>query len=383
MDLKAEFVARLKRGERMAELCREFGINRQTGYEVLRRFEANGIEGLLPRSRAPMRIPHKTCEELAEALVRARKAHPTWGPKKLKAVLEARLERKMPAVSTILGILKRRGLVEGRRRRPKVPPHSRPLREARSPNEVWCVDYKGQFRLGDSSYCYPLTWTDQYSRYLLGCEAMPAIDQDAAYQASADVFRRHGLPEVIRSDNGVPFASRGLAALTRLSVFWLRLGIELERIEPGHPEQNGRHERMHRTLKLETTRPAGANLLQQQERFDRFLQEYNCDRPHEALGQTPPAKTHTPSARPFPEKLLVPRYLLHDDVLPVFSSGHISFPRGEKYFLALALADQEVAVREEPDGRWLVTFMQLDLGVIDRKAKTFTAVPAPALLGSN
>jgi hypothetical protein len=257
------------------------------------------------------------------------------------------------------------------------------LREARSPNEVWCVDYKGQFRLGDSSYCYPLTWTDQYSRYLLGCEAMPAIDQDAAYQASADVFRRHGLPEVIRSDNGVPFASRGLAALTRLSVFWLRLGIELERIEPGHPEQNGRHERMHRTLKLETTRPAGANLLQQQERFDRFLQEYNCDRPHEALGQTPPAKTHTPSARPFPEKLLVPRYLLHDDVLPVFSSGHISFPRGEKYFLALALADQEVAVREEPDGRWLVTFMQLDLGVIDRKAKTFTAVPAPALLGSN
>jgi transposase InsO family protein len=382
VDLKAEFVARLKRGERMAELCREFGINRQTGYEVLRRFEAGGIEALLPRSRAPMRIPHKTCEELAQALVRARKAHPTWGPKKLKTVLEAKLGRRMPAVSTIFGVLKRHGLVELRRRRPKVPPHSSPLREARSPNEVWCVDYKGQFRLGDRSYCYPLTWTDQYSRYLLGCDAMPAIDQDAACQASANVFRRHGLPEVIRSDNGVPFASRGLAALTRLSVFWLRLGIQLERIEPGHPEQNGRHERMHRTLKLETTRPAGANLLQQQERFEHFIEEFNNDRPHEALGQTPPAKTHTPSPRTFSETLPTPNYPLHDDVLPVFGSGHISFPRGEKYFLALALADQEVGVREETDGRWLVTFMQLDLGVIDRKAKTFTPVPAPALPGS-
>jgi hypothetical protein len=288
----------------------------------------------------------------------------------------------MPAVSTIFGVLKRHGLVELRRRRPKVPPHSSPLREARSPNEVWCVDYKGQVRLGDRSYCYPLTWTDQYSRYLLGCDAMPAIDQDAACQASANVFRRHGLPEVIRSDNGVPFASRGLAALTRLSVFWLRLGIQLERIEPGHPEQNGRHERMHRTLKLETTRPAGANLLQQQERFEHFIEEFNNDRPHEALGQTPPAKTHTPSPRTFSETLPTPNYPLHDDVLPVFGSGHISFPRGEKYFLALALADQEVGVREETDGRWLVTFMQLDLGVIDRKAKTFTPVPAPALPGS-
>lgn len=381
VDLKVEFIARLKRGERMTDLCRDYGINRQTGYEVLRRFEAGGVESLLPRSRAPRHIPHKTQQELVEVILEARRAHPTWGPHKLKSVLEAQFQTTFPAPSTIGEVLKRNGLVEPRRRRRTVAPRPTVLRQVAAPNEVWCVDYKGQFRLGDQSYCYPLTMSDHYSRFIFACDAMAAISDEAACESSADVFRKHGLPVAMRSDNGAPFASTGLAGLTRLSVFWLRLGIELERIEPGHPEQNGRHERMHRTLKLETTRPAGANLLQQQERFDRFIDEFNRVRPHEALGQKPPAAVHKPSSKPFPDKLPEPSYPLHDDTLYVHHSGHLRLGPGDRYFLGKPLEGQAVGIRETDPGRWVVTFMNLDLGEIDRKSKTFTpsnpAAPSP------
>jgi putative transposase len=374
VDLKVEFVTRLKRGERMSDLCREYGIHRQTGYEVWQRYQRFGAEGLLPQSRAPKRIPHKTPQEIVDVIVEARKAHPSWGGKKLKDVIERERGIKLPSASTLTDLLKRAGLIESRRKRRRTVV-SRPggLREAAAPNEIWCADYKGEFRLGDRSYCYPFTMTDQFSRLIIACDGMAAIDSEAACEASANAFRKYGMPLAIRTDNGAPFASRGLGCLSRLSVQWLRLGIELEYIEPGHPEQNGRHERMHRTLKFETTRPAAANLLQQQERFDRFVEEFNRVRPHEALGLKRPADVYQPSARPFPTDLDDPDYPLHDDVMVVRPSGHIVFRRGEAYYLSAALVHQPVGILEQNDGRWLVTFLNIDLGYIDRKSRKFEA----------
>ena len=377
VDLKLDFVRRLKAGERMTDLCREYGIHRQTGYEVLARYDAGGVEALLPRSRAPQQVPHRTPSELVELIVAGRKEHPTWGPKILKSVLEKQHGVRLPAPSTIGDILKRAGLVEAKKRqRPRARPRPTGLREATTANELWCADYKGQFRLGDSSYCYPLTMTDQFSRKVLCCEAMPAIDEEEACEASIRTFRRYGVPTAIRTDNGVPFASTALAGLTRLSVLWLRLGIELERITPGEPQENGRHERMHRTLKLETARPPGANILQQQERFDRFVGEFNAVRPHQALGLKPPDAVYQPSARPMPDKLPSPEYPLHDDVGAVTKGGVLVFVRRERYYLCPALGGQEVGLRELDDGRWIVTFMGLDLGYINRKTRKFEAMNA-------
>lgn len=377
LDLKSEFAARLKKGERMTELCAEYGISRETGYEVKRRFENGGIEALMPRSHAPRRIPHKTPEPLVELLVAAREAHPTWGPRKLKTVLEQQHDVVLPAPSTISEILGRKGLIERRRRRKcfALPPTG--LREATRPNDLWCADYKGQFRLGDQSVCYPLTMTDQRSRFLLCCEGMGAISDEAACEAALRVFEKFGLPAAIRTDNGVPFASTGLGGLTRLSVLWMRLGIEQERIEPGAPQQNGRHERMHRTLKRETARPPAPNLLQQQERFDDFIEEFNTVRPHEALGQKPPSSMYQHSTRKLPAKLPEPTYPLHDDVMTVAKGGHLRFSM-RSYYLCPALDGQQVGIREEDDGRWLVTFISRDLGFINPATRRFEPINAAA-----
>ncbi len=371
VDLRTEFMNRVMRGETVAQLCREYGISRKTGDKFKQRFKRLGEAGLLDQSRAPKVIPHRTPPELVELIVAERKRRPTWGPKKLKEVLEERLGRVLPAPSTIGDILVRAGVVESRPRRQRVPPRPTTLREANAPNDVWCIDYKGQFRLGDRSLCYPLTLTDQRSRFILGCEAMTAISDAAAREACEEIFHRYGLPKAIRSDNGVPFASNGLANLTQLSAYWLRLGIELERIRPAHPEENGRHERMHRTLKFETTRPPRSNLLQQQERFDKFVEEFNNERPHEALGMKPPRKVYKPSPRKLPSVLDEPDYPEHDDVVPVNRIGHIYFRRKQIYVSA-ALAFQYVGLREETDGRWLVTFMKLDLGHLSNN--TFIAL---------
>jgi transposase InsO family protein len=297
-----------------------------------------------------------------ELIVAAREKHPTWGPKKLKKELEEKLKRPFPAVSTMGDILARKGLVVRRKLRPR---HRRAwpsgLREATAANEIWCIDYKGQFRLGDRSLCYPLTITDQVSRYILGCEGMAAICEEAAQEVCEEVFRANGLPVVMRSDNGVPFATTGLAGLSKLSAYWMRLGIVLERIRPAHPEENGRHERMHLTLKQETARPARKNLLQQQERFDEFVAEFNHERPHEAIDMKRPAEIHERSPRLYPTTLPEPTYPEHDDVVRVHRDGLIQFSR-RKCYLAAALAGQPVGIREEGDGRWLVTFMDLDLG---------------------
>lgn len=374
MDLRLQFISRLHRGERMSDLCVEFGVARKTGYKLKQRYEALGVDGLEDQSRAPRHHPYRTPPELVALIEAARRDHATWGPRKLKAMLETRHGRAMPAASTIGTLLERAGLSERRPRRPRVGAGATSLTGATAPNDVWCIDYKGQFRLGDRSYCYPLTVTDQHSRYLLECEGMAAIHAEHARQTLELLFRTHGLPRVMRSDNGVPFASTGLRGLSTLSVYWMRLGIRPERIRPAHPEENGQHERMHRTLKQATTRPARANLLQQQEAFDVFRAEFNTERPHEALAMRRPAEVYTPSPRPYPERLPDPDYATHDDVLTVSAKGAIYLPRRRGIYLAQALEGQLVGIREEEDGRWLVSFLDLDLGYVERDHR-FTPLP--------
>jgi len=374
-----ELMARLRRGETLAELCREYGISRKTGNKFKKRFEQVGISGLQDQSRAPKMIPHKTPPEVIELVVATRKQHPTWGPRKIKETIQRRLGRMLPAPSTIGDILAFHGLVQPRKRRPKYEPTPTGLREANAPNDTWCIDYKGQFRLGDGTYCYPLTLTDQFSRYILGCEGMGAISDEAARDVCESLFRAHGLPNVMRSDNGVPFASTGLAGLTQLSVYWLRLDIILERTRPASPQDNGRHERMHRTLKAETTRPARTNLLQQQERFDEFVDEFNTQRPHEALEMKTPTDVYSPSTRRHPTKLEDLEYPTHDDVLRVSPIGLVHLAGRRQVYLARALAGQTIGIREETADRWLVTFGQLDLGQIEPNSNHFTPTPQPDL----
>src|SRR5579871_2089484 len=301
MDERIRFVIRLKDGESMAALCREFQISRKTGYKIFERYEECGLEGLTDRARRPHRYANQLPEQIEAAIVAAKREKPNWGARKIRERLLRRLpsEVKVPARSTIHAILDRHGLVT-HARRSRTRTEGTSLSEGARPNSLWCADYKGEFMLGDRRYCYPLTVTDHASRYLLQCEAMESNAEKTAFTAFERLFKERGLPQAIRSDNGVPFASpNGLFNLSRLSVWWLRLGISIERIKPGHPQQNGRHERMHLTLKKETTRPAGANFLQQQARFDEFVHEFNTERPHEALAMKCPAEVYTPSSKPY------------------------------------------------------------------------------------
>jgi len=377
MDERMRFVIRLKDGESMAALCREFGISRKTGYKILDRYEQCGVEGLCDRKRRPFRYANQLPEQIEAAIVAARREKPTWGARKIRERLLRRLPHavKVPAYSTIHAVLDRHGLVS-RPHRPRTRAEGTPLSEGLKPNDLWCTDYKGEFQLADKRYCYPLTVTDHASRYLLLCEALESNREDSAFMAFERLFKERGLPQAIRSDNGVPFASpNGLFNLSRLSVWWLRLGISIERIRPGHPQQNGRHERMHLTLKQEATRPAGANLLQQQAKFDAFLEEFNQERPHEALAMKCPSEIYSSSGRPYvgiPE----PRYPFHDKTVVVTSCGRLCLHR-KKINLSTCLAGQAVGIKEVEDGIWLVSFMDYDLGYIDLEEKTLQPLPNP------
>ena len=361
MDLRIEMMERLAKRESLVSLCREYGISRKTGEKFKARFKQRGMNGLEDQSRAPIVIPHRTPPEVVALIVAERRAHPSWGPKKLKVTLEKRFERPFPAVSTMGDILVRHGLVVRRKRRMPGTYGPTVLREAKAPNEIWCVDYKGQFKLGDKSLCYPLTITDQCTRLILGCEGMAAISGEEAREVFEEVFRRYGLPDWMRSDNGAPFASTGLANLSKLSVYWLMLGIGLERIRPGCPQENGRHERMHRTLKFETARPGRSNLLQQQERFDAFVEEFNTVRPHEALQMKVPSDVYTPSPRPYPAKLAEFTYPDYDDTVRVGRGGKI-WITGRSVHISEALAGRDLGVRDLRDGRLLFAFGELELG---------------------
>ena len=313
MDERMRFVIRLKDGESMASLCREFGISRKTGYKIFERYEECGLEGLSDRTRRPFRYANQLPEQVEAAIVAAKREKPTWGARKIRERLQRRLPHaiKVPARSTIHAVLDRHGLVTPAPRS-RTRAEGTPLSSGSNPNDLWCTDYKGEFLLGNRRYCYPLTVTDHASRYLLLCEALESHQEGFAFTAFERLFKERGLPQAIRSDNGVPFGSpNGLFNLSKLSVWWLRLGVTIERIRPGHPQQNGRHERMHLTLKKEATRPAGVNILQQQSKFDAFLEEFNNERPHEAVEMKCPAQLYTPSPRPY-QGLPEPHYPFHD-----------------------------------------------------------------------
>ena len=377
MDERMRFVIRLKDGESMASLCREFGISRKTGYKIFERYEECGLEGLSDRTRRPFRYANQLPEPVEVAIVAAKRDKPHWGARKIRERLLRRLPHavKVPAASTIHAVLDRHGLVKPMgRRRPRA--EGTPLSEGLYPNDLWSTDYKGEFQLGDQRYCYPLTVTDYASRYLLLCEALESTREQLAFRAFENLFQERGLPRAIRSDNGVPFASpNGLFNLSRLSVWWLRLGITIERIQPGHPQQNGRHERMHLTLKQEATRPAGQNMLQQQARFDDFLEEFNTERPHQALDMKCPAQVYVSSPRPY-QGIPDPHYPFHDRTVVVTSCGRLCLYR-KKINLSKSLAGQAVGVKEVDSGIWLVSFMDYDLGYIDLEERTLQPLENP------
>jgi transposase InsO family protein len=347
-----------------AQLCREFGICTATGYRVLKRYDPDNPASLQDRSRRPLRPPSTDAEREA-AIVGVRVDHPTWGPKKIRAYLQHdRPEMAWPVTSTIGAVLQRAGLVPSRRCRKRSWGGRPPLTRAEVPNQVWSIDFKGQFATQDGTLCYPLTLMDQSSRFLLRCQAYPGIasrDVRALLQAA---FREFGLPACIRSDNGPPFASNAVAGLSALSVWWIRLGIRPETIQPSHPEQNGAHERLHRTLKAETTRPAAASIRAQQRLFDAFRDTYNAVRPHEALGQIPPANAYVRSQRTYPNRLPQIRYPDGLALRTVHRNGCIRWGGGE-IFLSEVLIGETVAFEPLPGHRLLVWFAHLPLAVLD------------------
>jgi transposase InsO family protein len=368
MSQRLEFVEALARGHwSMTELCPRFGISRKTGYKWRARFEAEGAD-FAERSRRPQESPTRLDGELAALFLRTRLAHPTWGPHKLLAYLVRRHARRTawPVASTVGALLKREGLVRARRRRPAPGHPGRPLTPMDAPNAIWTIDFKGQFKLGGGAYCYPLTVVDGYSRYLLACQGLPSTAGLGARGVLERLFRTYGLPDRIRSDNGSPFATCALGRLSALSVWWLKLGIRPELIQPAHPEQNGRHERMHRTLKAEATRPAAHSARGQQQRFDAFRQEYNAERPHAALGQEPPAAHYRPSPRPYPPQVRSPEYPRHYETRYVSTNGGIRWHQ-RWVNVSHVLAEEYVGLDEVADGVWSVYFGDLLLGRLDER----------------
>jgi len=365
MDERLKFVARLLDGETMSAVCRDFGISRPTGYKIFNRYKECGLDGLKDRSRRPYHHANRLPFQIERTILKLKKDHPSWGAPKIRDKLIREYPMiKPPAKSTVHAVLDRHGLVKRRRKRRRGKAQGTALRHVKQPNALWCADYKGEFRLGNRVYCYPLTITDYSSRFLLACEGLSSTKSDFAFSVFERAFKEYGIPQAIRTDNGIPFASpNAFFGMSKLSVWWLRLGINIERIAPGHPEQNGRHERMHLTLKKEATKPPGYNFLQQQEKFDQFIEVYNNERPHQALAGRYPGELYTASARPYepPED---PDYPYHDRTLRVTKCGRLCIGR-RKINLSQAFACQLVGIREVADKIWLVSFMDYDLGFFD------------------
>jgi putative transposase len=348
----------------MTELCERYGVSRKTGYKWLGRYREAGPAGLAARSSAPLEHGRATPEPLVQAIIALRRERPSWGPRKIVARLKA-AQRGIawPSASTAGEILKRAGLVSGRRLRRRAPPRAGGLTMPLYANHVWCADHKGWVRLGDGTRAEPLTITDGFSRFLIGLSATPGTTQEEAKPVFEQAFAEHGLPEAIRSDNGVPFASTGVTGLTALSVWWIKLGIRHERIDPGRPQQNGAHERFHLTLK-EAMHPPAESRAAQEARFAAFARDYNEERPHEALGQEPPARFYALSPRAMPDRLPEPDYPAGAAIRKVRSNGEIKWG-GELVHICSALAGEAVALEETGAGDWRVRFFDTPLGVID------------------
>jgi Integrase core domain. len=361
MDQRVRFIGEYLKGYfPFSELCIQFSISRKTGYKWVQRYAEHGVEGLTDRDRKPHNCPHKTDGAIVEAIVQARTKHPTWGPKKLLQIISPHYQ-ELPAVSTTADILSRKGLIAPGKRRFRRAHPGCPKTTTNEPNDIWTADYKGHFRMGNSLYCYPLTVCDMHSRYLLGCEGHDAISLDQTKRHFTKLFYDYGLPQRIRTDNGVPFASSAIGRLSTLSVWWIKLGIYPEQIEPGKPQQNGKHERMHRTLKKEATIPPGKNLEAQQERFDAFREEYNAERPHEALNMKTPASVYTPSPRTMPKKLDHFDYPYHFEVRRVSKNSGIRW-RKRWVQVSSTLAEEYIGFEEVDDGIYNVYFCNLLIG---------------------
>ena len=363
MDQRTQFIAdHLRETQTITELCDRYGVSRKTGYKWIDRYLRLGPAGLEERSRRPHRAPNQTADEIVAAILEARYRHPVWGGKKLRALLQRRHPRwTLPGRSTVCDILRRHGLVPTRRPRRRLGHPGRPTTIMGAPNAVWCADYKGQFKTGDGRYCYPLTVTDGFSRYLLGCQGLGSTAGAEAQPVFTRLFKEYGLPLRIRTDNGVPFATTTLARLSKLSAWWVRLGILPEFIEPGRPDQNGRHERMHRTLKAATTRPAAGSLGAQQRRFNGFREEFNHERPHEALDHQTPATCYHPSPRPMPDRLPPLEYPDRFEVRYVSANGGIRWNR-RWVNVSTVCVGEYVGLEEIDDGIWNVYFGPLRLG---------------------
>ena len=376
MDERLRFVARLLDGEKMAALCREFDISRKTGYEIFARYKDCGVEGLTDRSRRPYRHANRLAFQIETLIVQLKKEHPSWGAPKIREKLRRRhTQIQLPAISTVHAVLDRHGLVT-RGRRARYHAVGTDLSTPTRPNDLWCADYKGEFMLADRRYCYPLTITDFASRYLLCCDALATTKEAYAFTVFERTFKDFGLPLAIRTDNGVPFASNSaFFGLSQLSVWWLRLGIGIERIKPGNPQQNGRHERMHLTLKKEATKPPARNFLQQQAKFDHFIHGYNHERSHQAINMKYPGELYRASPRPY-RGLPDLEYPLHDRIVTVTRCGRICIGR-RKINLSRAFAGQDVGIREIAERIWLVSFMHYDLGFFDHETGRVECAPNP------
>jgi transposase InsO family protein len=367
MEERFKFIQDYKSEEwSVAELCRRFGISRKTGYKWLERYELEGVDGLRDQSRAPDTHPNQVAKGVEALIVEARSQHPTWGPVKLRAWLTQRdSQLDWPVPSTMGDILKRHGLTVPRKKKRHATPSSAPLSHAEQPNVVWSADFKGWFRVANGKRCDPFTLSDGFSRYLLRCQALERPTDACVRPVCEAAFREYGLPEAMRIDNGPPFASTALGGLSSLAVWWIKLGIRVERIEPGKPQQNGRHERIHRTLKQETAQPPAKNLRLQQERFDQFRIEYNQVRPHAALQHRTPAACYHCSSRPFPSRIPEVEYHPDWEVRKVRKGSICWWTRD--VFVTRALDGEYVGIQPLDDRYFCVWFSSYPLGVLDQK----------------
>lgn len=377
VERRQQFVAEYGSGEwRLTDLCRAYGISRPTGYEVLRRHQQQGEAGLEDCSRAPRRHPNQTPREIEAQVLALRRQHPRWGPRTLRAKLDKlQPQEHWPAASTIGAMLDREGLTLHRRKRRRTPPYTQPLAEATEPNRLWCADFKGWFRTGDGTRIDPLTMTDAYSRYLLRVQAVEKTDTGRVQAIFEAAFRQYGMPLAIRTDNGAPFASRAIAGLSRLAVWWMKLGIVPERIEPGHPEQNGQHERMHRTLAEETASPPEYDARAQQRAFDRFLYVYDEERPHQALDMQTPSSLYEPSPREYPARVPEPEYGSAFKVRRVRPCGNFTWG-GEDVFLSEVLTGEAVGLLPLDERYYRVYFATFPLALFDSHALRIERLPA-------
>lgn len=368
MDQRTQFIADYLRGcLSTTELCALYDVSRKTGYKWIDRYLHYGPAGLDERSRKPRASPNQTDQAIVTALLESRRRHPSWGAKKLLVLLHKGHPRwELPGRSTVCDILSRHGMVPKQRQRRRIGHPGKPTSSILAPNDLWCADYKGQFKTGNGRYCYPLTVTDGYSRYLLSCQALDSTAVAGAKPVFTRLFKEYGLPARIRTDNGVPFATTTLARLSALSAWWVRLGVMPELIEPGKPQQNGSHERMHRTLKDETTRPPAGNLSAQQRKFNHFRDEFNHERPHEALDQQTPASQYQPSSREMPNKIPPLEYPNRFEVRYVSANGGI---RWNKHFVCVSSVciGEHVGFEEIDNGIWNVYFGPLKLGRFDER----------------